>query len=161
MNQHAQSGVVCGHSRSQLHMAHEFSVALQQMRGIGQRCALKEAHVYVRSEYIDIAEGPISQARDRTAVVQQLPNFVPALSHDLKPPACDGCQLTCVLLHPCVDGGIPLDGGIESQQFRSHARSTFCFREYSYPAAKTRNEAAECRREPGLLSAEAGDQVRP
>jgi hypothetical protein len=30
-----------------------------------------------------------------------------------------------VLLHPRVDGGIPLDSAIESQQFRSHRRPTF------------------------------------
>src|ERR1017187_1182737 len=62
-------------------MAHELTGALQQAGRIRQRCALKEPHVYVRSEYIDVAEGSISQTCNRIAVMQELPNFVPAFSH--------------------------------------------------------------------------------
>jgi hypothetical protein len=40
-------------------------------------------HVYVRSEYIDVAEGRISQACNRTAVMR-IPDLVPAFSHRLK-----------------------------------------------------------------------------
>src|SRR6266404_718676 len=42
-------------------MAHELDGALQQAGRIRQRCAMKEPNVYVRSEYIDVAEGRISQ----------------------------------------------------------------------------------------------------
>src|ERR1700675_482866 len=76
---------VCGRSRSQLHMAHELAGALQQAGRIRQRCAVKEPHVYVRSEYIDVAEGRIAQTCNRTAVVQDLQDFVPAFSPQLKP----------------------------------------------------------------------------
>jgi hypothetical protein len=41
-------------------MAHELAGALQQVSGIRQGYALKEPHVYVRTEYIDVAEGRIS-----------------------------------------------------------------------------------------------------
>ena len=58
------------------------------------------------------------------AVMQKLPDFVPALSHHLKPLMRDGSQLTGMLFHPPIDGGIPLDSTIESQQFRSHRLST-------------------------------------
>jgi hypothetical protein len=34
-----------------------------------------------------------------------------------------------MLFHPRSDGWIPLDSAIESQQFRSHRRSTFCSRD--------------------------------
>src|SRR5437879_6023074 len=101
-------------------MAHELARTLQQAVRIGQRCALKEPHVYVRSEYIDVAEGRISQTCHRTAVMQKFPDFVPAFSHDLKPLMRDGSQLTRMLFHPRIDGGIPLDSAVESQQFRSH-----------------------------------------
>src|ERR1700704_119003 len=101
-------------------MAHELAGALQQVSRIRQRCALKEPHVYVRSEYIDVAEGRISQTCNRTAVMQKLPDFVPAFSHHLKPLTRDGSQSTCMLFHPRIDGGIALDGAVESQQFRSH-----------------------------------------
>src|SRR5256884_1761834 len=108
-------------------MAHELAGALQQAGRIRQRCAVKEPHVYVRSEYIDVAEGRISQTCNRAAVMQKLPNFVPAFSHHLKPLMRDGSQFTCMLFHPRIDGGIPLDSAVESQQIRSHRRSTFCF----------------------------------
>src|SRR6266481_992358 len=106
-------------------MAHELAGALQQAGRIRQRRAVKEPHVYVRSEYIDVAEGSIPQTCNRTAVMHKLPDFVSAFSHHLKPLTCDGSQFTCMLFHPPIDGGIPLDSAVESQQFRSHHRYTF------------------------------------
>jgi len=124
-------------------MAHELAGALQQARRIPQRCAVKEPNIYVRSEYIDVAKGRVSQARNRTAVMQKLPDFVPAFSHHLKPPMRDGSQSTCMLFHPRIDGWIPLDSAVESQQFRSHRHSTFRFRDLwlrgalTFPQAKS------------------------
>src|SRR5579864_9104024 len=108
-------------------MAHELAVALQQACRIRQRRAVKEPHVYVRSEYIDVAEGHISQTCNRTTIMQKLADFVSAFSHHLKPLTCDSSQFTCVLFHPRIDGRIPLDSAVESQQLRSHHRSTFRF----------------------------------
>ena len=99
-------------------MAHELASALQQAGRIRQRCAVKEPHVDVRGEYIDIAEGRISQTCNRTAVMQKLPDFVPALSHQRKPLMRDGSQFTGMLVHPRIDGGIPLDSAVESLQVR-------------------------------------------
>jgi hypothetical protein len=56
-------------SRSQLHMTHVLTSALQQAEPIRQRCPLKESHVNVRCEYVDIAKGRISQACSWTAVM--------------------------------------------------------------------------------------------
>jgi hypothetical protein len=56
--------------------------------------------------------------------MQKLSDFVPAFSHHLKPPMRDGSQFTSMLFHPHIDGGIPLDSAVESQQFRSHRYST-------------------------------------
>src|SRR2546430_17082606 len=106
-------------------MAHELAGALQQAGRIGQRCAVKGPHVYVRGEYIDVPEGCISQTGDRAAVMQELPDFVPAFSQRLKPLMRDGSQFTGMLFHPRIDGGILLDSAVESQQFRSHHLSTF------------------------------------
>jgi hypothetical protein len=50
--------------------------------------------------------------------MQKLPDFVPAPSHHLKPLLRDGSQFTGMLLHPRIDGWIPLHRAIESQQFR-------------------------------------------
>src|ERR1700737_2663153 len=108
-------------------MAHELAGALQQVSRIRQRCAVKKPHVYVRSEYIDVAEGRISQTCNRTAVMQDLPDFVPAFSHHLKPLMRNGSQFTFMLSHPRIDGGIAFDSTVESQQFRSHRRSIFAF----------------------------------
>src|SRR4029077_15429208 len=110
-------------------MTHELAGALQQAGRIRERCAMKEPHVYVRSECIDIAERRISQACNRTTVMQKLPDFVAALSHHLKPLMRDASQFTSMLFHPGIDGGIPLDSAIESQQIRSHRRSPFCVRD--------------------------------
>jgi len=96
-------------------MAHELASALQQVSRIRQRCAMKESDVYMRSEYIDIAKRRISQTCNRTAVMQELPDFIPALSHHLKPMMRDGSQFTCMLFHPRVDGGVALDSAVESQ----------------------------------------------
>src|SRR5436305_1335495 len=110
-------------------MAHGLAGALQQASRIRQRCAVKEPDVCVRGEYIDVAEGSISQTCNRTAVMQKLPDFVSALSHHFKPLMRDGAQFTCMLFHPCIDGRIPLDSAVESQQFRSHRRSPFYFQD--------------------------------
>jgi hypothetical protein len=74
----------------------------------------------MRIEYIDVAEGRISQTGYRATVMQKLPDFVPAFSHHLEPPMRDGSQFTCMLFHPRIDGGIPLDSAVEAQQFRFH-----------------------------------------
>ena len=125
-------------------MAHEPAVALQQASWIRQRYAVKEPHVYVRLEYVDVAEGRISQTCNRAAVMQKLPDFVPAFSHHLKPLMRDGSQFTCVLFHPRIDGGITLDSTAESQQFRSHRRSNSFFEIYGYVTPYTRMALA-CR----------------
>jgi hypothetical protein len=61
--------------------------------------------------------------------MQKLPHFVPAFSHHLKPPLRHGSQFTPMRSHPRLDGRIALDSAIESQQLRSHRRSTFCLRD--------------------------------
>src|SRR6202162_2332992 len=128
-------------------MAHELAGALQQVSGIRQRRAVKEPHVYVRMEYIDVAEGRISQTCYRAAVVQKLPDFVPALSHHLKPVMRDGAQFTCMLFHPRIDGGIPLDSAVESQQFRSHRCSTFFFRDLRLRSLHEKDTGLSCPEE--------------
>src|SRR5215471_6554988 len=85
-------------------MAHKLAGALQQASWIRQRCALKESYIHVRGEYVDVAKGRISQTCSRTAVMQDLPDFVSAFSHHLKPLLRDGSQFTCMLFHPAIDG---------------------------------------------------------
>src|SRR6266404_3931227 len=130
-------------------MAHELAGALQQAGRIRQRRAVKEPHVYMRSEYIDVAEGRISQTCNRTAIMQELPDFVPAFSHHLKPLMRYGSQFTGMLFHPGTDGGIPLDSAVESQQFRSHHRYTLRFRDlwlHSTLTRGTKGIGPPCRR---------------
>src|SRR5437899_9708841 len=103
-------------------MTHELAGALQQVSRIRQRCTVKEPHVYVRMEYIDVAEGRISQTCNRAAVVQKLPDFVPAFSHHLKPLMRDRSQFTCMLSSPRIDSRIPRDSTVESGAI-AHQRS--------------------------------------
>ncbi len=99
-------------------MSHVLAVAVQQACRIRQRCAVKEPNVDVRGEYIDIAEGRISQTGNRTAVMQELADFVAAVSHHLKPLLRDSSQFAVMLVHPGIDGGVPLDSAVESEQVR-------------------------------------------
>jgi hypothetical protein len=108
-------------------MTHELAGALQQAGRIGQRRAVKEPHVDVRSEYIDVTEGRISQACNRTAVMQEFSNLVPASSHLLKPLMGDDSQFTFMLFHPRVDGRMPFHSAVKSQQVRSHRRPLSAF----------------------------------
>src|ERR1043166_500070 len=98
------------------------------MVGIGKRCTMKEAHVYVRGENIDVAEGSVSQAGDRAAIVQKLADFVAAFSHHVKPLARDGPQFAGMTSHPGINGGIALDSAVESQQVGSGHRCTVTLR---------------------------------
>ena len=118
---------VCGRSRSQLHMTHLLAGTLQQASRIGQVCAVKEPYVDVRSEYINVTEGRISQTGNRTAIMQKFPDFIAAFSHRLKPLMCDGPQFACMFFHPRVNGGIALNRTVESQKFCFHYNSTSCF----------------------------------
>jgi hypothetical protein len=55
-------------------MAHEPAGALQEVSGFREVGAVKEPNVYVRFEYVDIAEGRNSQTGHRAAVMQK-PHF--------------------------------------------------------------------------------------
>src|SRR5262245_57514605 len=92
-------------------MTHELAGALQQAGRIGQRCAVKEPHVYVPIDYVDVAERRVSEICNRTAIMQKLPDFIPAFAHHFKPL------------------GIPLDSAVEPQQIRFHRCSTLCSRD--------------------------------
>jgi len=93
-------------------MAHELAVPLLLAGWFWEGCALKESHVYVRGEYIDVAEGHISQTCDRTAIMQELADFVAAFSHYLEPLMGDRSQFAGVVFHPGIDSGIALDGAV-------------------------------------------------
>ena len=118
-----------GRSRSQLDMAHELTGALQQTGRVGQRRPVKEPHVHVRSKYVDVREGRISQACNRTAVMHEFADLIPAFSHHVKPVTCDGSQFAWMFFHPGIDGGIVLDSPVESQQFPFIVTPFFGFRD--------------------------------
>src|SRR5580704_12051279 len=73
--------------------------------------------------------------------MQELPDFVPAFSHYLKPLTRDSSQIACMLFHPGIDGGIPLDSTVESQQFQSHRSPTLSFEIYGCVAYTRRSQA--------------------
>ena len=151
-NEFPESCFICRRSGSQLHMAHELARAFQHARRIRQRCAVKEPHVHVRTEYVHVAEGCISQTRDRTAVMQNLPHFVPAFPHHCKPLARDRSQCALLLFHPRIDPGIPLDPAVEPQQFRPHPCSTFRSRDLWFTTTLSSEKAALCNNRSGPRS---------
>src|SRR3954451_7321084 len=91
-------------------MAHKLSGSLQQMSRIGQRCPTEETNIHVRREYVDVAEGRISQACNGATVMENLPDFIAASSHHFEPILGDGSQFTFTLIHPLLDSWISLDG---------------------------------------------------
>jgi hypothetical protein len=127
INEPAERRGVSGHSRSQFYMAHKLAGTLQQAGWIWQRCAVKEPHVYVRSKYIDVAKGRISQTCHGATVMQKLPDFVPAFAHHLKPLLRDCSQFTRALFHPRINGWIMLDSAVKSQKVRFHRSCIFNF----------------------------------
>jgi len=69
--------------------------------GSGSACAVKEP-VYVRSEYVDVAELISKHAPTRH---QKLPDFSPHFRIHLKPLIRNGSQFTCTLFHPSSMAG--------------------------------------------------------
>lgn len=67
--------------------------------------------------------------------MQEFPDFVPAFSHDFKPLMRDSSQFTSMFVHPRINGGIALDGAIESQEFRFHDLRLSAFENRSYEAS--------------------------
>jgi hypothetical protein len=106
-------------------MAHGFARALQQASWVWQRCAMKKPNVDVRSEHVDVAEGRIAQACNRTAIMQDLPDFIPTFSHHFEPLMRDGAHFTSMLIQPRIDGGIAFDSTVESQEFLFHPCVSF------------------------------------
>jgi hypothetical protein len=111
---------VGGGSGFQFYVAHESAGALQESSRVGQRCALEETDICVRREYVDVAEGNVSQAGDGAAVVQEFADFVAAVSHHFEPLVGDDAEFAGVAFHPGVDGGRALDGAVESQDLCFH-----------------------------------------
>src|SRR4051812_45658534 len=89
-----------GPAGSESDMTHALSAPLQQAGGIAQGCSLKEAHVYVRGEDVDVSERHVSQTCGRSAVVHEFADLVAALAQDLKPPAGNGVEFGGMRLHP-------------------------------------------------------------
>lgn len=54
---------------------------------------MKKAYVYVGCKYVDAGEGRIAEADGWTAVMQDLADFISAISHHFKPLARDGAQV--------------------------------------------------------------------
>lgn len=96
-------------------MAHEFAGALQEMCGVGQGCAVKEADVDVRMEGVDIGEGGVAEAGNGAAVMQEFADFVAAFPQGFKPVAGEGSEFGGMLFHPRVDGGVMQGGAVETQ----------------------------------------------
>jgi hypothetical protein len=67
-------------------------------------------------EGIDISECRIPDTRGWIAIMQYLPNIVPAIAHGIKPALRDRPQFTRMLPHPDLDSRIALDRTGESEK---------------------------------------------
>src|ERR1051326_441079 len=75
------------------------------------------------SEDTDIAEWCVRNARDRTAVVDQLSHVVPTVAHSAKPRAGDAAERWRPLIEPAVDGRLAFERAFEPED-AVHAVST-------------------------------------
>ena len=69
----------------ELHVTHELACAFQQAIWIGNLGATKEPDINVSCEGVDVSECRVPYTCDRMAVVQELPNIVSVVAHDLEP----------------------------------------------------------------------------
>ena len=74
----------------QPYVAHALAGALKQPGWISQKGSVIKADVDVGGEDVDVRERRVAEAGNGTAVVNELPDFVTAFAHDLKPVARDG-----------------------------------------------------------------------
>jgi len=116
VNELFQGDIVDRLAGPKLDVPHEPAGAFEQALGIRQLGAAKEADIHVIPERIDVTECGICDARRRMAVMQQLPNVVPAGTHDLEPAPCNRPQLPGMLAHPDLDGWFPLDRTVKPQK---------------------------------------------
>src|SRR5262249_16276616 len=94
--------------RPELHVTHGLARALEKPSGIGDLRAAEETDVDVIWEGIEVTESRIADARGRMAVMQQLPDVVSAVAHDLEPAPRDRSQFPGMFPHPDVDRRISL-----------------------------------------------------
>lgn len=74
-------------ARAQLHMTHALARAFEQAGRIGKHRAEIKANVRMGFERVDVSERRIPDARNGTAVVQQLANVGAAAAASLRPPS--------------------------------------------------------------------------
>lgn len=97
-------------------MAHVFAGTLQEPRRIRKLGTTEEPHIDVGGERIDVAKCRVRDARGRVAVMQQLPNIISTLAHDVKPMPRDSPQLTPMLTHPDLNRRVMFDRAGEAQK---------------------------------------------
>jgi len=101
---------------SGLHVTHKLACAFQQTLRIGNFGTAKEPDIHVRFEGIDVPECSLSYTGRRMLIMQEFSHIVSTLTHNLKPMLRDYTQVSCVRLHPCLDGWITLNRTGEPQE---------------------------------------------
>src|SRR5688572_32258021 len=74
-------------------------------------------------ERVDVRERSVFDARDGTAIVQQLANIAAALLDAREPSLRDRLELDRPIREPTCDGGISLDGSRQSEELVSPAQA--------------------------------------
>lgn len=104
-------------------MTHVLSGALQEARWIRQGGTLKEPHIHMRGEDIDIGERSITKTCDWASIVHQFTNLVSAASHHPEPGTGDIPELAGMLFQPCINGGIVFDSTVQAKKSWLHGQS--------------------------------------
>lgn len=67
-------------------------------------------------EGVDVGEGDVAEAGYGAAIVEDLADFVAAVSHLFKPVIRDCAEFGGVVVEPGVDGGVAGDASVQSKQ---------------------------------------------
>ena len=115
-----EGGFVDGMTRTELDVAHEFAVALEQAAGVRQGGALEEADVHVGGEDVDVGEGDVAVTGDGAAVVKEFAELGAALAHMGEPGLGESHEFGGMLAEPGVDGGVVGKSAVEAEQGIGH-----------------------------------------
>jgi len=122
----SQRDIIHRVARPELDVPHELAGAFEQTVRVGEFGAAKEADIHVVPERIDVTKRGVSNACRRMSVMQELPDIVSAIAHDLEPALRDQPQFARMFAHPRIDGWLSLDRTVKPQDWAHCDARAFC-----------------------------------
>ena len=90
-------------TRMQFHVPHAFARALQQARGVVERCTVEEADVDMGCVRVDISEGSVRHACGWLVVMHHFAHIITTAAHYVEPVPRDSAEFIRLLVQPGSD----------------------------------------------------------